>query len=316
MDRHIRDVLESNAPPAQEPVCLPTRETALHQLVTRIEKTLDTKGIALGAFLDIEGTFDNTSYLSIIRSAKHKGIDTLCRRTDATLNGRKMMTTLFEETVEVLVGGGCPRVGGVLSPLLWNLVIDRLTENLNNAGYYNQGYIDDLAILILGKEFNTTMDIMQGDVKIVEDWCNVEGLRVSPRKTALIPFTYKRRDRNITLTLFGERLTLLREVKYLGVILDDKLTWNQHIDSKLNQAKLCMATCRISFRKKWGLKPSMVIWLYVVAVTPIITYAATVWWPKTEQTTVRTKLNSLQRLVCLGTTGAITTNPQLQWKPF
>jgi hypothetical protein len=53
----------------------------------------------------------------------------------------------------------------------------------------------------------------------------------------------------------------------------------------------------------------MVIWLYVAVERPIITYAATVWWPKTEQTTVRTKLNSLQRLVCLGTTGAITTTP-------
>jgi hypothetical protein len=138
-------------------------------------------------------------------------------------------------------------------------------------------------------------------LKIVEDWCNVEGLRVNPQKTALIPFTYKSRDRNITKpTLFGERLTLLREVKYLGVILDDKLTWNQHIDSKLNRAKLCKATCRRSFGKKWGLKPSMVIWLYAMVVRPFITYAATVWWPKTEQTTVRTKLNSLQRLVCLG----------------
>jgi hypothetical protein len=90
--------------------------------------------------------------------------------------------------------------GGVL----WNLVIDRLTENLNNAGYYTQGYADDLAILVLGKEFNTTMDLMQGALKIVEDWCNVVGLRLNPRKTALIPFTYKRRDRNIaTPTLFG-----------------------------------------------------------------------------------------------------------------
>jgi hypothetical protein len=69
----------------------------------------------------------------------------------------------------------------------------------------------------------------------------MEGLRVNPQKTALIPFTHKRRDRNITTpTLFGERLTSLREVKYLGVILDDKLTWNQHIDSKVNRAKLCM----------------------------------------------------------------------------
>jgi hypothetical protein len=156
--------------------------------------------------------------------------------------------------------------GGVLSPLLWNLVINGLIENPKNTGYYTQGYADDLAILKLGREFDTTMDLMQGGLKIVEDWCNVEGLRVNPRKTAIIPFTYKRRDRSITIPiLFGERLTLLREEKYLGVILDDKLTWNQHIDSKLNQAKLCMATCRRSFGKKWGLKPSMVIWLYVAA---------------------------------------------------
>jgi hypothetical protein len=51
MDRHIRDMLESNAPlhrnqSAYQPG--KSTETALHQLVTRIEKTLDTKGIALG----------------------------------------------------------------------------------------------------------------------------------------------------------------------------------------------------------------------------------------------------------------------------
>jgi hypothetical protein len=53
----------------------------------------------------------------------------------------------------------------------------------------------------------------------------------------------------------------------------------------------------------------MVIWLCVAVVRPIITYAATVWWPKTEQTIVRTKLNSVQRIACLGTTGAIITTP-------
>ena len=32
-------------------------ETALHQLVVRVEKALDQQEIALGAFLDIEGVF-------------------------------------------------------------------------------------------------------------------------------------------------------------------------------------------------------------------------------------------------------------------
>jgi hypothetical protein len=67
------------------------------------------------------------------------------------------------------------------------------------------------------------------------------GLESESTEDSSIPFTHKRRDRNTTTpTLFGERMTLLREVKYLVVILDDKLTWNQHI-RQLNQAKLCMA---------------------------------------------------------------------------
>ena len=35
-------------------------ESALHQLVGRIEKALDAKEYALGIFFDIEGAFDNT----------------------------------------------------------------------------------------------------------------------------------------------------------------------------------------------------------------------------------------------------------------
>jgi hypothetical protein len=54
-----------------------------------------------------------------------------------------MMATLFEETVEVLLGGGCPQ-GGVF-PLLWNLVIHRLIADLNSVGYYIQEYADDLS---------------------------------------------------------------------------------------------------------------------------------------------------------------------------
>lgn len=70
-----------------------------------------------------------------------------------------------------------------------------------------------------------------------------------------------------------------------------------------------MATCRRSFGKKWGLKSKMVLWLYTMVVKPIISYASIIWWPKVEQATVRTRFDSLQRLVCLGVLGAMTTTP-------
>jgi hypothetical protein len=42
------------------------------------------------------------------------------------------------------------RSGGILSPLLWSLVVDKLLGEINK-GYYAIGYADDIAILINGK---------------------------------------------------------------------------------------------------------------------------------------------------------------------
>ena len=44
-------------------------ETALFLVVHKLEKSLNHKGMALGAFMDIEGAFDNTSFTAIITAA-------------------------------------------------------------------------------------------------------------------------------------------------------------------------------------------------------------------------------------------------------
>jgi hypothetical protein len=40
--------------------------------------------------------------------------------------------------------------GGVLSHLLWSLVVDELLWGLNDYDYYTTGYADDIAILSIG----------------------------------------------------------------------------------------------------------------------------------------------------------------------
>ncbi|KAF6214378.1 hypothetical protein GE061_009118 [Apolygus lucorum] len=63
------------------------------------------------------------------------------------------------------------------------------------------------------------------------------------------------------------------------------------------------------FSKTWGLKPRMIQWLYTAIIRPIVSYAALVWWPKTNQTAVQRTLNKVQRQACLGITGAMPTYP-------
>jgi hypothetical protein len=55
-------------------------ETALHNVVTHAEYAIDHKGIALGAFLDIQGVFHRTSFDTIKQAVKRHGIEpAICR---------------------------------------------------------------------------------------------------------------------------------------------------------------------------------------------------------------------------------------------
>jgi hypothetical protein len=60
VDRYLRD-----GALALRPLHPNQQETALHQLVVRVEKVLDQQEIALGVFLDIQGAFNYTSFDSM-----------------------------------------------------------------------------------------------------------------------------------------------------------------------------------------------------------------------------------------------------------
>jgi hypothetical protein len=80
--------------------------------------------------------------------------------------------------------------------------------------------------------------------------------------------------------LFGKELQLKNLVKYLGVILDEKLNWNSHIDHRMQKATIVFRQCRRAIGKTCGLKPKFAYWVYTSEVRPISTYAALLWWKK------------------------------------
>jgi hypothetical protein len=126
----------------------------------------------------------------------------------------------------------------------------------------------------------------------------------------MVPFTNRRNIEGLgPLNLHGKNLKMLDEVKYLGVILDSKLTWNQHLQKTIRKTQTTFALVRRTCGKKWGLRPNMVQWLYTRVIRPSILYGALVWWPKVIQETTKTKLGRIQRMASLPITGAMKSTP-------
>jgi hypothetical protein len=133
---------------------------------------------------------------------------------------------------------------------------------------------------------------------------------VNPDKTGLVAFTRRRKLAGFFETrFFGRTLQCSRSVKYLGVILDSRLTWKEHVGVRVRKAQNLLWACRRACGRVWGLGPRVVHWLYVSVIRPSVTFASLVWWPGCQTARAKAKLSKIQRLACLGITGAVHTTP-------
>jgi hypothetical protein len=68
----------------------------------------------------------------------------------------------------------------------------------------------------------------------------VSGLSVNADKTSIDLFTNNRKFVGFKKSI----LQLKNQVEYLGVILDEKLNWNSHIDHRMQKATIAFWQCR------------------------------------------------------------------------
>ena len=70
--------------------------------------------------------------------------------------------------------------------------------------------------------------------------------------------------------------------KYLGLFIDNKLNWNEHIDQKSQEAiKKTMAIKRY-LGLTWGIDNVKLMVFYRAVIVPTLTYACTVWFNATQ----------------------------------
>lgn len=95
-----------------------------------------------------------------------------------------------------------------------------------------------------------------------------------------------------------------------GVIIDSKLSWQAHLESRANKAIRAFWALKSTFGHSWGLSPKVLHWMYSVVIRPMILYGAVVWWRRATLLTAQRVLNQVQRLASLSITGAMRTTPQ------
>ena len=284
-------------------------ETALHEFVRRIESNFKKKKLALGIFLDIVGAFDNITFNNITAALQMLGVPSFITEwINDMLRHRKIEVKLQNVKIKREVMKGNPQ-GGLLSPFLWNCLLNSLLEEYIKRGIYVQAYADDLAILVSGHEMTWVRGMAQKAINIAVKWATKQELLFSSKKTEVVLFTHKRKINFVPLSLNGQKVSLSKEARLLGITLDSKLSWKSHIKRITSKATTSLVQCRQIVGNSWGLKPVIMKWVYIAMIRPILTYACVTWVTGINKLYLRKKLSKVQRLACLMISSAFPSTP-------
>ena len=137
---------------------------------------------------------------------------------------RTISLSVSGSSISRFAAAGCPQ-GGVLSPFLWNLVLDSLLTEFSTANAFIQAFADDLPLVLSGVDVSVLRCMAQQQLIRCQQWCRSKGLTLSSIKTVIVLFTRKHKaGSSHSLWLDDICIPLNPSGRYFGVTLDASLS--------------------------------------------------------------------------------------------
>ena len=107
-----------------------------------------------------------------------------------------------------------------------------------------------------------------------------------------------------------KKIPFSETVKYLGVTLDNKLTWKPHLEDKTTASKKLIVMLNSNLRGMHTPKSRLSKWAYTGVVRPKLLYACMTWGNSINTIQQLKKLKALDRLAVRSTTTITRNTPQ------
>ena len=254
-------------------------------------ENIDCSKINLTIFLDLKKAFDTVDHSILIQKLQKYGIkDRAGEWFESYLTNRQQFCSLNGvKTKPRKVPCGIPQ-GSCLGPLLFIIYLNDVEKCLQSS--HANIYADDTAITIAS---NNVMEMTEGaskELANIAEWMRVNKLSPNPQKTEFMiighPFSTKNPELPETLELNGSEVKRVERIKYLGIIINENLNWDEQfkrIKSKINTGLMSLKRLRNT------LPQSQLCSVYYGLVESHLRYGDVVWGSLNK-----TKIKALQRL--------------------
>ena len=270
---------------------------AVIELVDKIVNAVEKNETTVGIFLDLSKAFDTINHDILLYKLEHYGFRGVALEwfKNYLANRKQFVRYQMHDSDHKTIQCGVPQ-GSILGPLLFILYINDIVNATSLMEIIL--FADDTTLLFSHPDIASQIDTVNNELQEICNWFQANKLSVNASKTNYMVLgtkynTTKLIDVNhmhttdssydgsgrlekkkINIKLDGVSLNRVSSTKFLGVIIDENLTWKNHIDaiSKTISRNTGMLT-----KLKHFLPENILHSLYCTLILPYINYGVLIW---------------------------------------
>ncbi|GBM52853.1 RNA-directed DNA polymerase from mobile element jockey [Araneus ventricosus] len=257
------------------------------------------KGECCGTvFLDVQKAFDRVWIQGLIHKLiRYKTPPHLLQLLKSYVEERKFAVKIGNSISEAkIMRAGIPQ-GGKISRVLYSLYVNDIPKTHKTLlGMY----ADDTAILAKNKIHKYTAAALNQHLAKLDYWFLKWKIALNINKTEAVYFAKGRRKHKPIVKIENQMITWSQQGKYLGVILDEILTWKNHITTIQTKFRAASRKLFPLIARDSEMSRKYKLLVYTAILHPMITYRCPIWGAAAKSNIRKLEIleNNIIRLIC------------------